>query len=110
VSTLLTCYLGKTNQHGRIEYGATLRHRDHRSCVIEALAVFFFWRWTHSGEPFPLFRTSQDWYMKKVLKRDVDYLDLPLSKITASVWTLRIYYYSHCCHDEVTNIPLPLLP
>jgi hypothetical protein len=30
---------GKTNQHGRLEYGAALRHRDYRSCVIGALAA-----------------------------------------------------------------------
>lgn len=36
---------GKTNQHGRMEYGAALRHRDVRSCLIGALAFYFFWRW-----------------------------------------------------------------
>lgn len=35
---------GKTNQHGRLEYGAALRHRDYRSCLIGALATYFFWR------------------------------------------------------------------
>jgi hypothetical protein len=35
---------GKTNQHGRLEYGATLRHRDHRSYVVGALVVYLFWR------------------------------------------------------------------
>lgn len=29
---------GKTNQHGRMEYGAALRHRDVRSCLVGALA------------------------------------------------------------------------
>jgi hypothetical protein len=33
---------GKTNQHGRLEYGAVLRHRDYRSCLIGALAAYFF--------------------------------------------------------------------
>lgn len=28
---------GKTNQHGRIEYGSTLRHRDPRSYLVSAL-------------------------------------------------------------------------
>jgi hypothetical protein len=33
---------GKTNQHGRLKYGAALRHRDYRSCLIGALAAYFF--------------------------------------------------------------------
>ncbi|KJZ69953.1 hypothetical protein HIM_10661 [Hirsutella minnesotensis 3608] len=36
---------GKTNQHGRMEYGSALRHRDPRSCLVGALAFWFFWRW-----------------------------------------------------------------
>jgi hypothetical protein len=51
---------GKTNQHGRLKYGAALRHRDHRSCLIGSLAVYFFWRWHFSREAFPSFRDSQD--------------------------------------------------
>jgi hypothetical protein len=35
---------GKTNQYRRLEYRAALRHRDHRSCLIGALATYFFWR------------------------------------------------------------------
>jgi hypothetical protein len=46
---------GKTNQYGRLEYGAALRHRDHRSCLIGTLAVYLFWRWHCSGEAFPCF-------------------------------------------------------
>jgi hypothetical protein len=33
---------GKTNQYGRLEYRAALRHRDYRSCLIGALAIYFF--------------------------------------------------------------------
>jgi hypothetical protein len=33
---------GKTNQHNRLEYGAALRHRDYYSCLIGALAAYFF--------------------------------------------------------------------
>jgi hypothetical protein len=50
----------KTNQHGRLEYGAVLRHRDYRSCLISALVAYFFWRWHLLDKPFPCFRTSQD--------------------------------------------------
>jgi len=102
---LLTFYLGKTNQHGRIEYGAALRHRDYQSCLIGALAVFFFWRWTHSGESFPVFRTSKDWYLKKVLKRDGDHLEDTLSKTTASAWTFRMYHDAGIEASKISHAP-----
>jgi hypothetical protein len=79
------------NQHGRIEYGAALRHRDYKSCLIGAIATYFFWRWQCSEEPFPCFRTSADWYQIKVLKRDDEHLTDPLSVQTASNWTSKIF-------------------
>ena len=36
---------GNTNQHGGMEYGADLRHRDPEACLISAFALWFFWRW-----------------------------------------------------------------
>jgi hypothetical protein len=83
--------IGKTNQHGRLEYGAALRHRDHQSCLISALAAYLFWRWHCSDEAFPCFRTSQDWYNIKLLKRDNSHLQEQLSCSTASEWTRRLY-------------------
>jgi len=94
---------GKTNQHGRLEYGAALRHRDHRSCLIGALATYFFWRWHCSGEAFPCFRTSQDWYNIKVLKRDNAHLAEPLSDSTASSWTRRLYAEAGIKSSKVTH-------
>jgi hypothetical protein len=96
---------GKTNQHGRLEYGAALRHRDYRSCLIGALAAYFFWRWHLSGEPFPCFRTSQDWYGIKLLKRDNASLDQRLSDSTASSWTRRLYALSGIQGSKVTHMP-----
>ncbi|KAM4061521.1 centromere DNA-binding protein complex CBF3 subunit, domain 2 domain-containing protein [Hirsutella rhossiliensis] len=61
---------GKTNQHGRMEYGSALRHRDPRSCLIGALAFWLFWRWqVEKAERFPVFQRSEDWYETKVLRR-----------------------------------------
>jgi len=88
---LTTGFVGKTNQHGRREYGAALRHRDYRLCLVGALAVYFFYRWHLSGEPAPYFRTSLDWYETKVLKRDNTALGARLSDSTASSWTRRLY-------------------
>jgi len=96
---------GKTNQHGRLEYGAALRHRDYRSCVIGALAAYLFWRWHLSGEPFPCLRTSQDWYGIKLLKRDNAHLKERLSDSTASSWTRRLYAVSSIQGSKVTHMP-----
>jgi hypothetical protein len=96
---------GKTNQHGRLEYGAALRHRDHRSCLVGALAAYFFWRWHLSGEPFPCFRTSQDWYNIKLIKRDNANLNQRLSDSTASSWTRRLYAASGIQGSKVTHMP-----
>jgi hypothetical protein len=61
---------GKTNQHGRIEYGDILQYRDVRSCLIGSLACYFFWQWQVKGtETFPTFACSEDWYNIKVLPR-----------------------------------------
>jgi hypothetical protein len=93
----------KTNQHGRLEYGAALRHRDYRSCLIGALATYFFWRWHCSGESFPCFRTSQDWHHIKVLKRDNGHLSEPLSDSTAASWTRRLYSEAGIKSSKVTH-------
>ena len=102
---LPTTFIGKTNQHGRLEYGAALRHRDYRSCLVGALAVLFFWRWHCSGEPFPCFRTSQDWYNIKVLKRDDSHLEDKLSDSTASSWTHRLYKRSGIRSSKRSHCP-----
>jgi hypothetical protein len=36
---LANIFIGKTNQHGRI---AALRHRDYKSCLVGAIAIYFF--------------------------------------------------------------------
>jgi hypothetical protein len=102
---LTNILIGKTNQHGRIEYGAALRHRDYKSCLIGAIAVYFFWRWQHSGESFPSFRTSTDWYRIKVLKRDNEHLTDPLSIQTASTWTSRIFKACGIQSTKVQHAP-----
>jgi len=69
-SLIVVMNCGKTNQHGRMEYGAALRHRDPQSCLVGALAFSFFWRWqAEKTEKFPAFQRSGDWYDIKVLRR-----------------------------------------
>jgi hypothetical protein len=82
---------GKTNQHGRMEYGATLRHRDPKACLVSALAFWFFWRWQCEGERFPRFARSEDWYDIKVLRQSKENPAAYISSQTANSWTRRIY-------------------
>jgi hypothetical protein len=62
---------GKTNQHGRLEYGACLRHRDPLACLVGALAFWLFYRWHVEKEPFPSFSRREDWYDLKILRRSI---------------------------------------
>ena len=86
-----------------MEYGCALRHRDYRSCLIGALAFYFFWRWHISGESFPCFRTSQDWYDIKVLKRDSSHITESFSGSTAASWISRVYKKSGIKSSEITH-------
>lgn len=62
---------GKTNQNGYIEYTGLLRNKDVSVCGMSALAFYFFWRWEHSGESFPCFKSNKDWYNTKLLIDDL---------------------------------------
>ncbi|KAA8901805.1 hypothetical protein TRICI_005992, partial [Trichomonascus ciferrii] len=44
---------GKTNQMGRKDFSATIRHKDPKICLVNALAMFLFFRFqmTHEGLP-----------------------------------------------------------
>ncbi len=80
---------GKTNQHGRMEYGSALRHRDPRSCLVGALAFWFFWRWqVERTEKFPVFQRSEDWYDTKVLRRSAKE---PQGKCSGRHWLPRLH-------------------
>ena len=50
---------GKTNQLGRIEYGAAMRHRNPLLCTMGHMAFYLFYRWNITGEPPPCFRRRQ---------------------------------------------------
>ena len=99
---------GKTNQHGRIDYHAALRHRDPFACIVGSMAFYFFLRWqAEKREPFPSFQTNEDWYNIKVLRRSaaeyrdkavwdekkqkIVYEKCELSYQTAKNWTRRYH-------------------
>jgi len=67
--------------------------------------MYLFWRWHCSGEPFPCFRTSEDWYSIKLLKRDNVHIDAALSDSTARDWTRRIYNAGGIKGSKVTHMP-----
>lgn len=70
VSLVATITFGKTNQHGKIEYGSTLRHRQVEVCSIGALATNLFSRFHYENEPFPDFTSRDRWYEICVVKGD----------------------------------------
>ncbi|OXV07073.1 hypothetical protein Egran_05155 [Elaphomyces granulatus] len=65
---ILTMGHGKMNQYGRMEYAVALRNKDPVICPLGALAIYLFWRWEFSGEPFPNFSHRAAWYDRKVYR------------------------------------------
>lgn len=55
LSLVATITFGKTNQHGKIEYGSSVRHRDVLVCSVGALAMNLFSRFHFENKPFPNF-------------------------------------------------------
>lgn len=44
IAVLLILQHGKTNKHGRMEYGAFIRNKDVEVCPVGILAFYLFWR------------------------------------------------------------------
>ncbi|CEJ05409.1 hypothetical protein RMCBS344292_19351 [Rhizopus microsporus] len=61
---------GKTNQHGKIEYGSSVRRHDVEVCSVGALAMNLFSRFHFENEPFPDFTRRENWYETVVFKGD----------------------------------------
>lgn len=59
---------GKTNQQGRLEYGAVMRHRNPLLCTMAHTAFYLFYRWNISGETPPCFRQRRLWYDLHLIK------------------------------------------
>lgn len=59
---------GKTNQLGRLEYGAVMRHRNPLLCTMGHTAFYLFYRWNIADEAPPYFRQRQQWYDIHLLK------------------------------------------
>ncbi|KAF1334759.1 Short-chain dehydrogenase, partial [Globisporangium splendens] len=59
---------GKSNQHGRIEYGAAMRCKEAMLCPLNAVSMYLFWRWHIEPEPFPDLSDRKRWYNIQLLK------------------------------------------
>ncbi|KAE8260366.1 hypothetical protein A4X13_0g385 [Tilletia indica] len=59
---------GKTNTHGRIEYGGCMRSKTVLECPHNALAIYLFERIHVDKEPFPTFKRREDWYPIHLLR------------------------------------------
>lgn len=96
---------GKTNQHGRTQYGSCLRHRDPQSCLVGQLAFWFFWRWEIEKEPFPSFAHDFDWYPIKVLRRSLQEPTEELSYNSQKDWAREFYNLAGITTTKVTHAP-----
>jgi hypothetical protein len=96
---------GKTNQHGNMEYGACLRHRDPHGCLLNGLAFYFFWRWQMGEEPFPEFAHNEQWYEIKVIQQSAKAPTTPLSYKSANEWTKTFYKLSGIQGSKTTHLP-----
>jgi hypothetical protein len=99
---------GKTNQHGRVEYGSCLRHRDPEACLVGQFAFWLFFRWqveTNAVESFPDFSRPERWYETKILRRSkADYTGR-LSYQTARKWTGSFYDICGINTGKATHAP-----
>ncbi|KAK4242960.1 transcriptional activator of glycolytic enzymes-domain-containing protein [Corynascus novoguineensis] len=99
---------GKTNQHGRVEYGSCLRHRDPEACLVGQLAFWLFFRWQvekKAAEPFPDFSRPERWYQIKVLRRSKADYKAQLSYATAHKWALDFYSLCGIKTSKATHAP-----
>jgi hypothetical protein len=55
-----TITFGKINQHGKIEYGSSVRHHGVEVCSVGALAMSLFSRLHFESEPFPDFTRREN--------------------------------------------------
>ena len=70
IAFVATIAFEKTNQHGKIEYGSSVRHHDVEVCSAGALVMNLFLRLHFENEPFPDFTRRENWYENVIFKGD----------------------------------------
>jgi hypothetical protein len=64
---VITLLRSKTNDEGRKDYSAALRHVQVECCAIAWVSLFLLGRWDVDEEDFPNFSESQHWFRLKVI-------------------------------------------
>ena len=80
---------GKTNQAGRIEYGAVVRHKNPLLCTTSQLAFYLFYRWNIVREQVPRFQRRQQWYDLHLLRGSKS--TSPMSYEVQLEWTNKMF-------------------
>src|SRR5215469_12364220 len=80
---------GKTNQLGRLEYGAVMRHRNPLLCIMAHTAFYLFYRWNIICEPSPCFHQRQQWYNIHLIKGE--HAERQMAYDTQLEWTNKMF-------------------
>ncbi|KAE8246728.1 hypothetical protein A4X13_0g5650 [Tilletia indica] len=67
-AVMLLLQHGKTNKHGRVEFGSFMRNKDAAICPVAFLSIYLFSRFHVLGLPTPDFTSSDKWYPLKLFR------------------------------------------
>ncbi|KAE8218798.1 hypothetical protein CF319_g7390 [Tilletia indica] len=67
-AVMLLLRSGKTNKHGRVEFGSFIRNKDASICPVGFLAFYLFSRFHVMGLPAPDFTSADRWYPLKLFR------------------------------------------
>ncbi|KAE8189287.1 hypothetical protein A4X06_0g7249 [Tilletia controversa] len=67
-AVMLLLRSGKTNKHGRVEFGSFIRNKDASICPVGFLAFYLFSRFHVVGLPAPDFTSADRWYPLKLFR------------------------------------------
>ncbi|OJD18721.1 hypothetical protein AJ78_01258 [Emergomyces pasteurianus Ep9510] len=93
---------GKTNQLGRLEYAAVIRHKNPLLCTISHLAFYLFYRWNIVQESPPNFQRRSLWYDIHILCGQNPLK--PLAYDTQLQWTNRMYAAAGILKSKKTHL------
>lgn len=63
---VVTLLKSKTNDEGRKDFSAVMRHLEVECCAIAWLALYLMAKWDVDEDPFPDFSESKKWFNLKV--------------------------------------------
>jgi hypothetical protein len=92
---------GKTNQAGKIQYSAAIRHQNPLLCALGAFAFYLFFRWNIIREPPPTFRRREHWYRIKTIKGGNNQVSMAFS--TQLDWIKKIFLAVGISSEAITH-------